>query len=522
MKKLNHLLLVAVMFMALFLSAATPNGRETQSELNLQEGEDPTETPVTPEPTETPEPTATTAPTATLEPTATATLGPTDRPLVVISSYSSGDGVVTPGYEFTLSLRIKNKGAARAQNMIVTFQSGDFMPMETGGVQAITSLGVGDTKEISQPMRANFGLWGYDAGSLQVSISYSDPLGTAYTESFTVSIPLKVPSTSGASATATPTTQPSAQLVVESYASDVDPLQPGSIFNLNIQLRNLGTVDARNVSMVLGGGVNLDNDPQNGGSSNPGGLSGGGADLTNFAPLGRSNVVFLDTVASNGSASAAVNLVVNVSTTPGAYPFKISFVYDDPDGERVVDDQVITLLVYSLPKLQFSFYRDPGMLFTNQMNSLPLQLTNLGKTTAVLGNMTVTTTMGDLTENTIMVGALEPGGYYTMDSFFFPFMAGEVPLTLSVTYTDDFNQPRTVEGELIVMVEEQPVMEPMPDQMYPEGQPEMNQPETFLQKVWRFIKGLLGLGSEKQDNEPVMPVMEEQPIPAPEMISPKG
>jgi len=41
------------------------------------------------------------------------------------------------------------------------------------------------------------------------------------------------------------------------------------------------------------------------------------------------------------------------------------------NGERIVDDQVITLLVYSLPKVEIGFYRDPGIFYdwTNESNS---------------------------------------------------------------------------------------------------------------------------------------------------------
>jgi hypothetical protein len=412
------------------------------------------------------------------------------RPLIALNSYSYGD-TVTPGTDFTLKLRVKNNGGSNAYNLVATFESADFLPLETGGVRSINSLDSGDAEDISQPLRANYALWGSASGLVAVNVNYTDSEGTLYTEKFNITINLKQYSGSSA-ATATPTSQPRAQLVVGGYEIDVNPLQPGSIFNLKVTVRNLGSVDAADVTMVLGGGGTGTD-----GSGTPtGGLSGGGSDLTNFAPLGSSNLIYLDKVMRGEPKEAEVQLIVNVSATPGAYPFKISFVYTDSKGDRVVDDQVITLLVYSLPKVELSFYRDPGILFAGQMTQLPIQITNLGKSTAILGNMVVSSEGADLSENVSLVGALEQGGYFTLDAMAMPYAEGPLDIKIVVSYTDDFNQPRTVEQVLTLQVEAAPVIEPLPD----DGSlPVIEQPETMTQKIVRFLKGLIGLGSAKPD-----------------------
>ena len=460
----------------------------------------------TPAPAATESPTAPPLPTATFTNTSTATTTPTitntttvtrtpttppmsySRPLIVINSYSYGD-VVTPGNDFTLKLRVKNNGGSNAYNLIATFDSTDFLPLESGGVRSIDSLGSGDATDISQPLRASSTLWGAASGIVVVNINYTDSEGTAYTEKFTITINLKQ-WTYTAAATATPTSQPRAQLVVGGYEVDVNPLQPGSIFNLKVQIRNMGTVDAQGVTMVLGGGG-----ASSDGSGTPtGGVSGGSSDLSNFAPIGSSNLIYLDKVMIGEARDAQVQLIVNVSATPGAYPFKISFVYTNSSGNRVVDDQVITLLVYSLPKVELGFYRDPGILIAGQMTQLPIQITNLGKTTAVLGNLRVTSDGADITENVALVGPLEQGGYFTLDAMAMPYTEGPLDIKVVVSYNDDFNQPRTVEQILNVQVDPMPVYEPIPG----EGDvPIVEQPETLTQKIIRFFKGLFGLGSGK-------------------------
>lgn len=102
--------------------------------------------------------------------------------------------------------------------------------------------------------------------------------------------------------------------------------------------------------MVVGGA--------GGGGSTPApGISAGSGEFNNFAPVGTSNVRVLGDLPPGGKIEASQDLIVNVNTNPGAYPMKISFLYTAGDGVSVVDEQVITLLVYRLPQVRIGFYQ---------------------------------------------------------------------------------------------------------------------------------------------------------------------
>ncbi len=446
---------------------------------------------------------------------------PSERPLLVITSYDFGVDRVSPGSDFTLKIRLKNDGQSDVYNLVLTFESTDFLPLDSGGMRAVPFIDTGASVEISQPMRANASLWGYASGSIVANASYTDVNGVGYSERFSITVDLRIPVYTTAQPTVTPTLQARAQLVVSGYEVDVNPLQSGSIFNLSVDIRNLGAVDAHDVTMVLGGGVTVPSGQDGTGGQQAGGVTGTGADLSVFAPIGSSNLIYIDEAKVGQLVKASAQLIVNVTANPGAYPFKISFTYLNDKGERVVDDQVITLLVYSLPKVEIGFYRNPGFFMAGQMNPLPIQMTNLGKTTAVLGTLMITSENADLTENTILVGSLEPGGYFTMDAMAMPYQEGELELLVSVSYTDDFNQPRKIEQRLTVMVEPMPEFEPMPGENNGGMQPPMEElPETFFQKVLRFFKGLLGLGSAKEQPEQNMPVPGEYQEEVPQFEEP--
>lgn len=435
------------------------------------------------------------------------------RPIMVVESYHSNVTYITPGEEFTLKLTLRNRGGSRATNIVVSFEGDNFLPRQTGGVIAVAGLNPGSGVEVSQSMWANPSLSGQQVGTLGVKMSYNDGTGAAYSESFTLVINLALPQSMWAGyPTSTPTAIMRPQLVVNAYRSDVDPLQPGSTFNLSLEIQNLGNSAARSVSMVLGGGASADSS----GTPSPGGVSTSGADLTTFAPLGSSNMVYLGDIEVNAVNRPSVQLIVNTTANPGAYTFKLSFIYDGPGGTRLVNDQAITLLVYALPQVEINYYRSPDPFFANSEGFLPLQVTNLGRKTAVLGNMTVTASNADVFNNTALVGALDPGGYFTLDASLMPYQEGPLEVTVTINYTDDFNQARQVVQTLNVDV--LPMQEMIPPEGMDGGIPSegnTNAPQDFGDILLRVIKALLGLDSSapkmivpseiQPESEPVMP-----------------
>ncbi len=90
----------------------------------------------------------------------------------------------------------------------------------------------------------------------------------------------------------------------------------------------LGTPGRQRVTMIVGGGSSGTSSltPQ------PGGVSGGGGEFTNFAPVSASNVQTLGDLGAGEAVQAKQDLIVNVSTNPGAYPMKVTFSYLNDNG----------------------------------------------------------------------------------------------------------------------------------------------------------------------------------------------
>jgi uncharacterized repeat protein (TIGR01451 family) len=464
--------------------------------------------------------TAPAGPTATLDPSRTPEPTPFVRPLLVVHSYGASAPQITPGQNLDFEMTIANAGQAAANNILATFVSGDFVPRDTGGVRALGTLVPGDSIRFWQPLYASPDLRGKTTAVLLVRATYTDVNGQSYDSAFELTFPVLPQPGGGAAPTATPTPTPTVtptagprlrpQLLVTSSSTDPAQLEPGRVFMLTITVENEGEANARNVSMVLGGGSasggTVDGTPE------AGGVSGGSGEFTEFAPIGSSNVSRLGDLAVGQSKEATQQLVVNTTTDPGAYPIKVSFVYTDDTGVSYVDDQVITLLVFQQPQVEMGFYIPPPPLFAGQPGSLPLQLVNTGRTSTIFGNFSVTAPNSELSNNAIFVGALEPGGFFPLDAMVVPFESGPLDLELAVTYTDDFNRPAVITETLTVDVLEAPDLGPFEPGMGEGGEggemPPVNggtTQETLWQRILRFIRGLLGLGSGQPESGPEQP-----------------
>jgi hypothetical protein len=413
------------------------------------------------------------------------------RPQLIVASSYMNIKYVNYGDQFKFVIDFKNAGDVTAYSPQIVFTSEDVAPLRTGGVLALDSILPGRHEMVEQSFLVSSYLYGKNVTMIDATATYYDDAGVAYSDKFSLSIPVGGVS-SETSVTATPTGVRSGQLIISSYSTSFDPLQPGVQFKLTMTVQNAGNEVAQRVTMIVGGGSSGSDST----TPQPGGVSGGGGEFTNFAPLGTSNVQSLGDLPAGGMMQVSQKLIVNVSTNPGAYPIKITFSYLNAKGEVINDEQIITLLVYSLPKLEISFYRPLDPFFVSQPGALPIQVVNTGKSTAVLGNMTVTSKNGAIEGGASLIGALEAGGSYTLDATLSPDAIGKTKLNVTIDYIDDFNQSRKIEKIMEVNVVENFVDQTDPSVLESDGQQvESASPETFIDKVGRFLLGLLGLDS---------------------------
>lgn len=415
-------------------------------------------------------PTPTPAPTNTPIPTAT-TAYVFGQPQLAIQAARTSPASLTPGQPFELTLALANLGNWTAIDIELALQSSDLaIPASGSSVQILPRIGVEEviTTTLSLVLRD-----GVAAGpqNLGFNINFFDINGRAYSTQPTVGLNV------GQGATATPTPGPAEpRLVLTTYEVDPASLQPGTRFDLKLLITNVGDETAEDVLLTLGGS--------------------GGAQLKPFALVNSGNVRFIEELAADEMMELVVTMLVDGTAVSGVYNLPLDFSYGN---SARVDAQVVNLLVEKAPQLQVGFYRATGPGFVGQPLDLPVEVVNISRSLLNVSTLTISSPGLTVENNAIYIGPLDGGTSGSLDGVIVPEAGGPLDIIVSVNYLDDFNQPQIFEDTLTIQVEgldEPPELTEDGEVVEIDGETAVPpEEESFGQLLWRFIRGLLGLGS---------------------------
>ena len=404
------------------------------------------------------------------------------RPFVAVQNYQTGLGLLLPAQTFTLSFDVTNTGQVPALNLSITFEGSDFIPVQSLGTYNIPTLPPGGMAPISQPMLVNKDYGAKSVISTVIKVNYNDDTGKTFEEKYTVSFPT-INTTPTLTPTVTPTLTARPDLLIMAYMSNVEMLRPGDIFDLDIQVINMGSVIAHSVNMILGGTTTTSSS-----STPPADSSTSGTESGTFAPVNSASRKFLGDIAANGTVLSRQKMIVNVGSQPGARSLLVSFTYTDDYGNTQTDNQTITLLVYSQINVEIGFSGGPPpALLVGEPSTISLQITNLGKANILLGNVTVSAENAEIENITGIVGPVDSGGYFTADARVTAQKAGTLKLQVKIAYQDDFGKSRFISRDLLLKVSEPPAPIQMP------VTPSQTSPGSFWDQIVRFLRGLFGI-----------------------------
>lgn len=391
---------------------------------------------------------------------------PTGKPKVLIEGVSTMPAHVAPGEPFTLTLRLVNRGSRTAINVMTKADAEAAIPAEGGAIAAATDvLKIDEVVTVTLPLLLKPVKEGGRLG-LSVGVEYSDYSGGSYSDQQTVGLDVDVSLAN----------RP--QLLIAGYRTEPESVSPGDSFTLTMELSNVGGGAAQRLTLALGG---VD-----------------GVDLGAFVPVGGSNVSFIPQLNAGATETVMLRMMAAGNAETKAHNLPVALAYDTAGGTREKDTQRISLMVRRRPQFKVSFYRPvEGSAMVGQPFQLPIEVVNAG--TARFNIPTLEATGAGLEfmgESSTFVGNLDPGGSWTLDAMAMVMAPGPLDVVVNVHYIDDLNQTQIISQTLTLEVMD------MPQPENPEGPggpgepgelPEM--PETLPQKLWRFVKGLLGLGS---------------------------
>ena len=383
--------------------------------------------------------------------------GGAGRPQVVVTG-SRVPARVAPGAPFTAVFDLRNVGGKEARTVQLVPTSGPLALQGSGQAEPLT-LGPGASGTLSlRLVAASPGAPGPTQQAFE--LRYDDEAGERYTDVVSVGLAVTDDAAYG----------PMPMITRYSVEGEV---HPGEVFELELEVSNVGVAAAQRTMLVLGGG------------SSPG---GGGAALGVFAPLDQSNRRFLDGIAPGEATTVRQRMVVDGAAKPGVYVLDVGLSYYDADGEPLSSSEVVSLLVSRPVSLQINALEIMTQTMVGQSQEFEAELINTGSATLSVGSVRVEGGRYMEVESTpYFVGALDEGGADVVRATLLPRAPSEAAeVHVVVDYTDDFNQRQAFTETFRFVIEDAPEIEV--DAEIPEPAPE----RSFFA---RLLRGLFGLGA---------------------------
>ncbi len=355
---------------------------------------------------------------------------------------------------FDLVLTLHNTGNRTATGITLNLQDNPAMaPAEGGSAIAVEEdIEVDETADVRIPMVLGEGA--ADRVTQVITLECTSYGGS------TVSSQQSVPIELGLSVARRP------RLLIDSYATDPESVGPGDNFTLTLNILNVGSTPAYQVFVRLGESA---------------------ASLGPLAPVGSSNLRYMESVAGSTVEPIMFDMVVDGDAEAGPVTLDVALDYVDERGADYAETQTVSLLVATSPRLLIQFYDDlPDEIHAGDSLDLPIEVINIGAQRLNVSTIEVVSDGLEITLGEMYVGPLDAGTSGVLEPTVVPAEDGVVAVDVNVHYLDDLQQPQMVTHTLYVTV--------TPAEEAESEAPEQEGP-GLLQRIWRTILGFFGLAT---------------------------
>ncbi len=387
---------------------------------------------------------------------------PPGQPQLVIERATTVPAQVRPGDALVVRLVARNVGEAAARNVSVRLAGGQVaIPGEQGSRVAVGDVAASQAVTVTFALTVNPDV---KPGhyTLPVHITYADAQGAPQSVEEEVGLEVIGRGTAGP------------RLLVVRYTTTPAIPAPGSPVTVTVRLQNVGDTAARRVFLAWGGE--------------------GGEGLGALALIGTGNVHYIESVGPGEAVDVNQPFFLDGEANPGIHTLPLQLTYQDAEGNTIQDRQVIALRVRRRPMLLVQFYEDVGTPLAGVPFPLPIEVVNLDTAFLNVTTVEVSSETLDIQNGRLFVGGLEGGTTVSLDATAVAPQGGQHTVVVSVHYLDDFHQMAVLTRTLTVEVME-PTSPPEPVEQVPSEEPPEAQETSWLQRLWQFLRGLLGLGS---------------------------
>lgn len=402
---------------------------------------------------------------------------------VTLARYQITPNPVIPGEPATVLVLLTNTGNDDASQVLVTIPAdGLLLAGPQGNSFPLGTLPAGSSAAVEMPLIVSSSA---KAGPQSQSLSISFLQGTeAKTSTATITIEVAKVEV------------PAPVMIVDSYETGFEYLEPGQVFTLTLAIQNIGDDNASGLLVTFGqvdsSGGGIDPTPGTPGSTTT-------TTSSTFAPLASGGTQFVGEVPLGGDpVTIRQDFIVNGSVDSGVYPLPITLRYSRSDGTTSQDNLRASLVVLVPPTIRITESSPlPETAFAFEPLSFALEIANRGRKPVNFTTAEITAENASIdSEAETFLGPVRNDDQTSLDIAFTPQEEGPVTITVVLNYTDDLNRPNRITQTYELTAEPPP---PPPDFGEPPpdfGGPQPSEPElTDRDILGKLLLGLLGLGS---------------------------
>lgn len=380
----------------------------------------------------------------------------TGRPTVVIEQAELAPSLDNSGINLTLTLA--NTGNRHATQVIVNLEKSEYFSPGSGSTAFALKkdIVVGKTQTITLPLVL---LKSPTERVIQsFRLEYASYSGGSYQS--TQDVPIDV----------SQATAQSPRLLIEEYTTDPEVISPGSTFDLDIEVVNVGGGDAAQVFFRLGKDS---------------------TSLGPLAPMGSSNVRYLEKIEAGKAVMVSYKLIADGEAKAGLVAIDVSLEYKDAYGVAREEIVTISLLVVATPYFQVGLYdKVPDEIRVGDSFELPIEIINIGRTSLNVSTVDVTSEELEIRDGSLYIGPLDGGTSGSIIATAEALEPGTATVTVTISYLDSFQQPQVVTETMTFDVLENDAPEEEQDD------PKAGDGELSIgERIVRAFLGFLGLGS---------------------------
>ena len=341
---------------------------------------------------------------------------------------------VTAGESFTVNVVFLNPAPAAASNAVASFTPGEGLVLEestasksVGTIPANGVVPVPVKLKASNPIQTA-------SLMLSVTLKYTYAAADGKIVEGSAQERILIPAT----VTKTPVTKSDSvapTVIISQYDYGGSSVAAGEPFQLALSFRNTSkNTSAENVTMVVSTSENL-------------------------AITSSSNTFHIASLKPSEIQKQTVEMMVPANTALTSAKVTVSFRYEYViDGARTAStsSESISLPVYQPNSFSLT---EPDPVFATRATEVALSIPYINQGKGEVKNVEAKIEFGGLGDATCeeqvkLVGNVAAGRSGSIDFFFTPNVAGELKLSVTVTYEDEMEEPRIVTMPLVMTVEE--------------------------------------------------------------------